>query len=181
MKKIALLILFSFAFGETFYSDKVVSLYLDESIKSPQGRLLPTNGAKVLEKKGDLVKLEISGFVNPASPYVVYTSATKRIFVAAFSKNTKIDYKILEKGNFNKVSFTAWAKNSGFVTENETMMKRANQLFTENCGICHKLHDINEFNANQWPSTFKSMASRTGIDKSDRWLVIQYLQKTTKK
>ena len=47
--------------------------------------------------------------------------------------------------------------------------------------MCHALHNINEYNANQWPSILKSMLSRTVMDKKDRFLVSQYLQKTTTK
>lgn len=37
-----------------------------------------------------------------------------------------------------------------------------------------------KISVNQWPSMFKSMAMRTGIDKKDYYLVIEYLQKHTK-
>lgn len=37
-----------------------------------------------------------------------------------------------------------------------------------------------EFTANTWSAIFRSMVDRTGIDKKDRWLVIEYLQKNAK-
>ena len=53
-------------------------------------------------------------------------------------------------------------------------------IFEQNCSMCHSLHHTQEFSANQWPSMFKSMAMRTGIDKKDYYLVIEYLQKHAK-
>lgn len=47
--------------------------------------------------------------------------------------------------------------------------------------MCHALHNINEFSANQWPAMLKAMIDRTAIEKEDRFLVEQFLQKTTTK
>ena len=63
--------------------------------------------------------------------------------------------------------------------ELKTMMDRAKQIYQENCSICHHLHKESQYNPNQWPSLFKSMLSRTPIDKKDEWLIIQYLQKAS--
>jgi len=54
---------------------------------------------------------------------------------------------------------------------------KAEQIYNENCGICHVLPEPSHSKANQWPGLLQSMLSRTAIEKNDEWLVIQYLQK----
>lgn len=60
------------------------------------------------------------------------------------------------------------------------MLNHAKDLFVNNCGIFHAIHKEKEFTVNAWPAIFLSMADRIEIDKKDRWLVIEYLQKNTK-
>jgi trimethylamine-N-oxide reductase cytochrome c-type subunit TorC len=43
--------------------------------------------------------------------------------------------------------------------------------------MCHSLHEVNHYTANQWPSLFQSMISRTPIENDDVWMITQYLQK----
>ncbi|EAK8315205.1 hypothetical protein E7M11_09145 [Campylobacter jejuni] len=83
-------------------------------------------------------------------------------------------------GKWDKVSLEIWADKKEFAKDNKEMLNRAKELFVNNCGICHAIHKEKEFTANAWPAIFRSMADRTGIDKKDRWLVIEYLQKNAK-
>ncbi len=107
----------------------------------------------------------------------------QRILVVAFAKNTPLEFKSKEAskvGKWDKVRLEVWADKKDFVSSDAQLFSHAKELFTNNCGTCHALHATHEFNANAWPSIFKSMASRTGIDKKDHWLVIEYLQKNAK-
>lgn len=81
--------------------------------------------------------LKIDGYVNPKAPSVIYFNDSQRIIVAAFSKNTKLNFfqRITGKdGKWDKVSLEIWT-------------------------------DKKEFTANAWPAIFRSMTDRTGIDK----------------
>ncbi|WP_066386862.1 cytochrome c3 family protein [Helicobacter himalayensis] len=165
------------------FSDEVLSLFLGKDDSKVAGRLLPTNAFSVLESDGTRVKIKVDGFVNPKAPYVLYFNDSQRIIVAAFSKNTQLDFtqRVAGKnGKWDKVSIEVWTDKKEFAKNNKEMLARAKTLYAENCGICHTAHKTQEFTANQWPSTFRSMVDRTGIDKKDRWLVIEYLQKNAK-
>ena len=180
---LAFLVCASFAFAKNAYSDKVLSLYFDKNDAKPVGRLLPTNAFEVLKTEGDKVLLKISGFVNPAAPSVLYYNDSQRVMVAAFGKNTPPKLLNLTKGQggkWDKASIEVWAEKGEFVANTDEMFVRAKNIYMENCGICHTAHKENEFGANQWPATFNGMVIRTGIDKEDRWLVIEYLQKNAK-
>ena len=178
-------ILVSFLWGKEnlVYSDEVLSLYSYQNDKKISGRLLPTNAFEVLKEEGDKVFIKITGYVNPKAPSVIYYNDYQRIIVAAFSKNTKLDFSqktASKSGKWDKVSLEIWADKKEFAKDNQAMLAKAKEQFTNNCGICHALHREKEFNANAWPAIFKSMADRTGIEKKDRWLVIEYLQKNAK-
>ncbi|TQR30938.1 cytochrome C [Campylobacter sp. MIT 99-7217] len=186
MKKLCLLLLasisFAFAKGE-LYSSEVISLYLNKDDTQVHGRLLPTNAFELVKTEGNRVLLKISGFVNPQAPFVLYHNSTQRVMVAAFSKNSKLNFATKIPANGTKWVYTSiqvWADKQEFVKDTKEMFAKAQNLYQENCGICHTAHKENEFNANQWPATFRSMVNRTGIDKKDHWLIIEYLQKNAK-
>lgn len=186
MKKLCLvfLALVSLGFAKNeVYADKVVSLYFDKADTKAVGRLLPTNAFEVLKIDGNKVLLKISGFVNPQAPSVLYFNDSQRIMVAAFGKNTPPKLKNVIKGKngkWDKAIIEVWADKGEFAKSNADMLVRAKTIYMDNCGICHTPHKENEFTANQWPATFNGMVLRTGIDKDDRWLIIQYLQKNAK-
>ena len=165
------------------YTDEVVSLYLHKDDTKVVGKLLPTNPFKILKIDENKVLIEIDGYINPKASSVIYFNDSQRIIVAAFSKNTQLNFsqKIAGKdGKWDKVSLEIWADKKEFVKDNKEMLNRARELFVNNCGICHAIHKEKEFTVNAWPAIFRSMADRTGIDKKDRWLVIEYLQKNAK-
>ncbi len=175
-----LLALASFAGAEV--SDKVLNIGFEKDGK-PTGRLLPTNEFKVLKTDGDKVLLSVSGYLNPAAPNVLYASDGQRVIAAAFGKSVTLELKEAKKGangGWDRGSIEVWASKGEFAADSKEMLAKAAQIYGESCGVCHALHDIKHFTANQWPATFNSMVDRTAIDKEDRWLVIQYLQKNSK-
>lgn len=183
-KLVALFVLVSFVFAKDIvYTDEVASLYLTKDDTKSVGRLLPTNPFEILKTDGNKVLIKITGYVNEKAPSVIYYNDTQRIMIAAFSKNTKLDFKNISKGKngkWDKASIEVWTDKGNFVKDNKEMLTKAKELYVNNCGICHSVHKESEFSANSWPATFRSMVNRTGIDKKDQWLVIEYLQKNSK-
>lgn len=167
--------------NEMVYSNVVKSLYSSKDDKAVVGRLLPTVPVKILEKDNNILKIEIQGYAQDGKEQAIYFGEGKRILNAAFKKNAKVKREILEDKEWDKVSVIAYVEDGNFETDVKPMMDKAAKLYTQNCSMCHGLHNINEYNANQWPSVLKSMLSRTAIEKEDKFLVMQYLQKTTTK
>lgn len=92
---------------EIAYTDEVVSLYLNKDDTKVTGRLLPTNAFEILKSDKDRVLIKVDGYVNPKAPSVIYFNDSQRIIVAAFSKNTKLNFsqRITGKnGKWDKVS-----------------------------------------------------------------------------
>lgn len=117
---------------EIAYTDEVVSLYLNKDDTKVTGRLLPTNAFEILKSDKDRVLIKLDGYVNPKSPSVIYFNDSQRIIVAAFSKNTKLNF--LQKtagknGKWDKVSLEVWADKKDFAKDNKKMLSYAKDLF----------------------------------------------------
>lgn len=169
--------------GES-YTTKVKQLYLPNAQKAV-GRLLPSAEVKMLGEKDGKVEVEISGWIEDGVPSAVYFAPNRRILVAGINKTTQYSFdsgKSVEDGGKKWILIKAkfLTEKDGFSDDLDSMYKSAEEMYQTNCGICHKLHDKKEFNANQWPSMINSMLSRTAISKEESYLLIQYLQKNAK-
>lgn len=172
--------------SETMYTSSVKNLFESSDSTARKGRILPTTKVNVVETKGDKVKIEIEGFMKAGVSNAVYFVKGKRILMAGLSKSAKFDIKELsgskdENGvEWKKVILTAYTKNENLTEDLDSLYSKAEDLFKNNCSICHPAHPAHEFTANQWPSMFKAMANRTAIEKKDGYLVTQFLQKHAK-
>ncbi|WP_044418378.1 cytochrome c [Halarcobacter anaerophilus] len=172
--------------SEIMYSSSVKNLFETSDSTTRKGRLLPTSEVKILEKKGNRVKIEMEGFMKSGVSTAIYFVKGKRILVAGISKSGNFDIKKISSSKdenavvWEKVVLTAYTKNSNLTKDLDSLYSNAKELFKNNCSICHPAHPVNEFTANQWPSMFKAMVNRTAIQKQDRYLVTQYLQKHAK-
>lgn len=166
------------------FATEVSPLYSNYQDTKVIGKLLPTAEVKILQKKGNWVKVQISGYQDENKPVLYYT-AGKRILNAAFDSKAGISFKKIKTQKIEGKDYTwseveAWMDEKYLSDKLQPLLNQAKSLFEQNCSICHGLHKPKEFSANQWPSMFKSMAGRTGIEKKDYQLVIQYLQKNAK-
>lgn len=166
------------------YATTVKTLYADAVSKKVIGKLLPTAEVEVLKEEGNRVLISISGYQDSGKP-AIYFVAGKRILNAGFDGKAGVEFKklgseVVDGKTYEKVSTTVWTDKSNLVGDVAPLYAKAKELFSQNCSMCHGLHPEKEFSANQWPSMFKSMAGRTGIDKNDYQLVIEYLQKNAK-
>ncbi|MCE3037533.1 hypothetical protein LW135_06825 [Helicobacter sp. faydin-H20] len=171
-------------FATPLYVTEVKTLYQDSTNTKVIGKLLPTTKVEVLKTQNNRVLLSIEGYQEENKPAIYYI-AGKRILSAGFDSKANITFKKGEKEtidgkNYYKVKAEFWSENNALDPDLKKIYTQAKNLFEQNCSICHGLHNTKEFSANQWPSMFKSMAGRTGIEKKDYQLVIEYLQKHAK-
>lgn len=166
--------------SEVVYSTVVKPVYMNANDTKVSAKLLPTNAIEILEKKDGKVKFSIKGYQNPETPNIIYYSNGQRILALAFSKTAKPDIKIEKagkNGSWNEVSTVAYTTDGDFVKDVKPLFEQSNKLYSENCSMCHSLHSIDHYSANQWPALFKGMLPRTPITKEQSWMIIQYLQK----
>lgn len=165
--------------GDVKYANAIKNVYLTSDAKASVGRLLPTSKVEILEKKGDVLKVKIGGFINPSAPYAVYFVPKKRILVTALKKSAdaKMTNVGSEKDGYQEVSFEAYIKNDKLGDDLKALYTQGDKLFKANCALCHDLHPVKEFTANQWPSMVKAMITRTPLTKDEQFLMVEYLQK----
>lgn len=172
--------------SETMYTSSVKNLFESADSTARKGRILPTTKVTVLETQGDKAKIEIEGFMKAGVTNAIYFVKGKRVLMAGLSKSGKFDIKELSSSKdtngdeWKKVVLTAYTKNENLTSDLDSLYGQASDLYKNNCSICHPAHPVHEFTANQWPSMFKAMVNRTGVEKKDTYLVTQYLQKHAK-
>ncbi len=172
--------------NETMYSNSVKNLYEAADSSTVKGRLLPTSKVTIVEKNSDKSKIEIEGFMKAGVSNAIYFVKGKRILVAGLSKSGNFDVKKLSSSKdedgveWEKVVLTAYTNNENLSKDLKPLYDKAEDLYKNNCAICHPAHPVGEFTANQWPSMFKAMVNRTAIPKQERYLVTQFLQKHAK-
>lgn len=185
MKSIISILFLVVAIFGADYTTSVSSLYQENSNKTI-GRLLPTVEVKILKKEGNKSQVQFEGYIQDGVPNAIYFAPNRRILVAGIAKNIKFDdFETLESLKiedkiWKKISVILLTDEVEFTTDLDSLYKKAETMYLENCSICHKLHDKKEFSANQWPSVVNSMLSRTAISKPDSYVLIQFLQKNAK-
>ncbi len=141
--------------SEIMYSSSVKNLFETSDSTTRKGRLLPTSEVKILEKKGNRVKIEMEGFMKSGVSTAIYFVKGKRILVAGISKSGNFDIKKISSSKdenavvWEKVVLTAYTKNSNLTKDLDSLYSNAKELFKNNCSICHPAHPVNEFTANQ--------------------------------
>ncbi|WP_141048060.1 cytochrome C [Aliarcobacter cryaerophilus] len=172
--------------SEDWYVGSVKNLYENSKSSDIKGRLLPTSKIEVLDEVDGRYKVKISGFAKDKEEFALYYSYKNRILVAGLSKTSNFDIvsskkvELKEFENFKKLEIIAFVDKDNLTKDLNSLYAKADELYKNNCGICHSAHDKKEFTANLWPSVMKSMLSRTAITKEENYLVVQYLQKHAK-
>lgn len=167
------------------YATEVKNLYVDSKDSKVVGKLLPTTEVQVIKKENGRVLLAVEGYADANSNLAVYFVPGKRILSVGLTKDSGIALKkqssVQADGKtYNKVKIEAWSEDDALSDDINGLLAQAKDMYEQNCSMCHGLHSVKEYTANQWPSMFKSMAGRTAIDKKDYQLVIEYLQKNAK-
>ncbi|WP_418184780.1 cytochrome C [Aliarcobacter vitoriensis] len=190
MKKVFLLCLVFLSHNlfanDILYVSSVKNLYETSQSSVSKGRILPTSKIEILDEVDNRYKVKVVGYVKEEVEYALYFTYKNRILVAGLSKNNnfevinskKVDDK--EFSDFKELEIIAYIDKDNLTKDLNALYKKANELYSNNCGICHSAHDKKEFVANLWPSVMKSMLSRTALTKEDNYLVVQYLQKHSK-
>jgi len=177
---------FSLYANDVFYASSVKNLYESSISTSPKGRLLPTSKIEVLGEVDNKYKVKITGYAKEGVENALYFTYKNRILVAGLVKGSKFETLNSKKvsdsnfSDFKELEIIAFVDKDNLSKDLNSLYAKANELYSDNCGICHGAHDKKEFTANAWPSVLKSMINRTAISKEESYLVAQYLQKHAK-
>ena len=195
MKKVLLVfVLFASCFSNTMYLNKNINIKLENKVIANAILLSPVN---VLDKSGDIYKVEIVGYVNSNYQEEIVKGITQSERYACFHDTSeKVTYKgdknpyinIIEKVEddygdvWYKVSIRFEVTSSDLVQNVNGLHNEARILYEQSCSSCHHLHDTKEYTVSQWPSSFESMVGSgfVELDEEDKLLIIKYLQQNAK-
>lgn len=141
----------------------------------------------VLEKKGDMAKVRISGWSLKEYPSQIFKEAGLRIEYASFDeeKAVKLDGKSGEKtvqGNvWQKSSAEGWVPAKSLTKDINGLWRQAAERHGDACSSCHGAPKADHFTANQWASQLPVRGGRTGhTRRGNNALMFKWLQENAK-
>ncbi|SNZ21528.1 hypothetical protein [Cohaesibacter gelatinilyticus] len=150
---------------------------------------LLTVGAKLilLKQQGSKAKIRIEGWYQHGTKRVLYAVQGRRILDLAIKKKAAVSIVEKEASTdpetglvWHRATLDGWVASNMLTTDAEAIWARADKLFSMKCTACHERRVPGRYTANQWTSNVKAMASRAGLSKKERNLIIKFLQYRSK-
>ncbi|GDY27029.1 pentaheme c-type cytochrome TorC [Agarivorans sp. Toyoura001] len=174
--------------GESYFSVRQLPLFTNSELNEEAGQLNAATEVKILEVKGDAIKVEIDAWRK--------TKGFGRVLFEDFAMNINDGYLTKEvaqaegsmtKGEtkeddltglpWQKVSVELWMRNGSLTDSRDTLWTFAKTTYDSACSVCHTQPAENHFDTNTWPGMFNGMLSFVNLDGDTQALVLKYLQK----
>ncbi|MDO6687840.1 MULTISPECIES: pentaheme c-type cytochrome TorC [unclassified Agarivorans] len=174
--------------GESYFSVRQLPLFTNPELNEEAGQLNAATKVKILEVKGDAIKVEIDAWRK--------TKGFGRVLFEDFAMNINDGYLTKEvaqaegsmtKGEtkeddltglpWQKVSVELWMRNGSLTDSRDTLWTFAKTTYDSACSVCHTQPAENHFDTNTWPGMFNGMLSFVNLDGDTQALVLKYLQK----
>ncbi|WP_227368112.1 pentaheme c-type cytochrome TorC [Halomonas sp. M20] len=174
--------------GETYYTVKPVTLYVDEALTERAGVLESASEVTILEAQGDKFKLAIDEW-RKAKGFgrVLYEDFGQNITSAVLEKETAQNEALFTSGEekiddltglpWVKVEAQFWTDTKAFLSSRDELWNYASETYGASCSICHTEPAPAHFDTNTWPAMFAGMVGFTNMDAQTQDLVLKYLQK----
>ena len=175
--------------GESYYTVKAITLYLDQERTQPAGELEAASPVRLQEESGDSVQLLIPAWRKTRGfGRVLYedfgmniTSLVLEKEVAQNNELVKVqaEAKVDELTGlpWEPVEVALWAEQGALLPEAEDLWGYARDTYRTACSVCHSQPAEAHFDANTWPGMFAGMVGFTNMDADTQALVLKYLQK----
>jgi trimethylamine-N-oxide reductase cytochrome c-type subunit TorC len=173
--------------GDAVISYKTGALFADVANATPdaagEGKLLAATQAKVIDSKGDWLKVRIDGWQQEGAERVIYALRGQRILSAALGPELveklqrEAPAEDPETGLvWAKVSLDAWVARANVTAEQAPLWAYGDELYRASCGTCHNLPPPGHTLANQWSGTLNAMKRFISIDDEEYRFLLKYLQ-----
>jgi trimethylamine-N-oxide reductase cytochrome c-type subunit TorC len=148
-----------------------------------EGRVLPAAAVKVLERKGDLVRVRIDGWQQAGAERLFVALPGKRIVLAAVSndlaetatvKSTKHDDDT--DIDWKEASIDLWMPRTALVADQKALWNYGSEMFDAACGACHSPSPPSHYPANQWLGIVNDMKANTALEEEEVRFLQAYLQ-----
>ena len=173
--------------GDAVISYKTGALFADVANATPdaagEGKLLAATEAKVLDTKGDWLKVRIEGWQQEGAERVIYALRGQRILSAALGPELveklqrETPAEDPETGLvWAKVGLDAWIARTSVTPEQAPLWAYGDELYRASCGTCHNLPPPGHTLANQWSGTLNAMKRFISLDDEEYRFLLKYLQ-----
>lgn len=177
----------SYSKDSTVVSIRHLPLYTDESAATEAGLLSPASKVKILDVKGDMIKVEIDGW-RKAKGFgrVIQEDFGKNISTAILTREVSqsSDVNVGAKKEdeltglpWEEVAVDLWMKQESMVSDFTPIWNAAGEAYQTNCSTCHTQPDVAHFSANGWVGMLDGMIAFVNFDTDTEALVLKYLQK----
>ncbi|MPY22685.1 pentaheme c-type cytochrome TorC [Shewanella sp. YLB-07] len=173
---------------EQFYFTALTKpLFYNDKTDVEAGTLNIATKVKVLETKGNRVKVRIDGWRKKiGAGRVIYYDFGLNILSAQLTKDAALEEGVMqvfeEKEDpmtgltWQRVEAKIWTEKDYLVTDLQPLWDYARSTYSTSCSVCHTQPDENHFDANSWPGMFQGMIAFVNMDQDTQALVQKYLQ-----
>jgi trimethylamine-N-oxide reductase cytochrome c-type subunit TorC len=178
----------SYSVGTTYYSVRTMEIFEDEKLSSNAGELNAASAVKVVDIKGDNLKLEISAWRKTKGfGRVLYEDFGQNIVTGFLTKELAQKQASLTLGDkkvddmtglpWQQVSLNVWSPSSHFVESIDPIWSKSKEIYDDSCSVCHSQPAPAHFDSNTWPAMFNGMLAFVNLDGDSQAVVLKYLQK----
>ena len=156
----------------------------DDANAKSEGKLLPASEVTVLERKGDMLKVEVNGWLEKAGKGRVMTEYMgKRVFKATIRGDIKANEKIVKEETdpatdivWQNVTVQAWITKADMIDSIQPIWNYAEEMYGSTCNACHAAPAPGHFTANGWIASLKAMSAYYRLSKTEERTLLKYLQ-----
>ncbi|HTN34155.1 MAG TPA: c-type cytochrome [Marinobacter sp.] len=172
--------------GDEVFVAGTKSLYAEpgmENAEMDDGKLLGGAAARVLAKRDGQFQLRITGWQPEEASSVIYQEKGQRVIMAALGDKA---IAATERGEsevdprtdqiWRPVSLTAWSDDGGLNLSQERLWAYSRDAYQKSCSSCHSMPQEEDYSANEWVGTLKSMERFTTFSDDEYRLILAYLQ-----
>ncbi len=141
-------------------------------------------GAKVsvAADQGDSAQAVVDGWSMEGAASVIFLNSDQRIVLAALTDAGQqarevLDSKTDDYGtNWQQVKLSGTVPSTDLSADASALWADGEALYSSSCSACHALHSPDQFTANQWPGSLKSMLPMVSLSDEQLELMTKYLQ-----
>lgn len=172
--------------GETLYTSHSVAVNATPTADY-LGMLDVATPVEVLEKKGDMAKVRVSGWSLKEYPSQIFKEAGLRIEYASFDEEKAVTLhadrgeKTVQENVWQRSTAEGWVPVKILTKDIEGLWKAGKDRQAAACSACHGAPAATHFTANQWASLLPVRGGRAGhTRRGNNELMFKWLQEHAK-
>lgn len=173
--------------GDAVQSWRTAPLFVDvvraAADSNGEGKLLAATAAKVIDVKGDWVRLTIAGWQQEGAERAIFALQGQRILSAALAPELVAGIRREPSAEdpdtglvWARASVDAWVAKDSLVKDQQALWAYGKEMYSSTCSSCHGLHPEDHMLANQVIGTLDAMKQFIPLDDEEYRFLQKYLQ-----